>query len=170
MAMTLIQTVDMSSTPLILSSIPTGYTHLYAVMNIRQNYSGAYPENFLFRFNSNTNSEYYMTANFMQSTSFNTNATNARTATDRIGGGSDIVPGNGTTNNFMAMSVYILNYRSTNAKKVLVKYATGPTDDFRIGSTVGSFVSASPITSWNIQTNNNSSFATGSTVSLYGLV
>jgi len=172
-AMTLISTTTLGSPAanITLSSIPGTYTHLYLIYALRSTVTGVANALSRLRLNGDTGSNYGREHNW---------GSGASNSVGNSGGliaywdGTVETGPSATANFFSQANLWIPNYKNTSMVKNLVSnwalFGTTSTGNWFSGTSTGLWNSTAAITSITfIPSDGTSNFATGSTVSLYGI-
>jgi hypothetical protein len=162
-----IQTVELTSTQasISLNEVPQTYDDLILTISGRSTRSGEIRDEVQVRFNQDSNSNYTLSGLRGSGSSIGATASNGNSALTR----ADMPAGNATANTFSNISYYISNYKTSTAKSVNIDTVmeNNATDSFMY-ILAGLWNNTAPITNISMRPE-VASFASGTTVSLYGL-
>lgn len=157
-------TLTSATSTVTFSSIPSTYTDLILVANIRISGSGG--EGVVIRFNSDTSSNYSYTRLFASSSVVSDRGSNL-TSTD---GG--YFPGSDSSSNLFDPGIYhIMNYSNTTTNKTVISRWNNNQNPgtTHVGLNVGLWRSTSAINSVSLIAGSSKNFVAGCSFALYGI-
>lgn len=162
-----IQTVELTSTQssISLNEIPQNYDDLILTVSGRSTRSGEIRDEVQVRFNQDSNSNYTLSGLRGSGSSIAPTASNGNSALTR----ADMPAGNASANTFSNISYYISNYKANAQKSVTIDTVmeNNATDSFMY-ILAGLWNNTAPITNISMRPE-VASFASGSSISLYGV-
>lgn len=160
-------TLGSNTASVVLSSIPSTYTHLELIIQARSTHSNA-GDFVIVRYNGDSTSGNYALSSLWVN---GTAASNGNASSLSFTGFNAISGGNNTSNIFGISRYVIPEYKNTSVQKTGYVYGNGASGSISYGAITlnGMFWnSTAAISSITLSLNSGTNFVTGSTFSLYG--